>query len=61
MKLLFRLAVRNLVRNMRRTVLTTTVIIAGIGVLILGEGFVSGVCRMGTTHHPGICGHYGFN
>ncbi|MDH5670789.1 MAG: FtsX-like permease family protein [Myxococcales bacterium] len=43
MTLLLRLALRNLVRNARRTLLTTTVIVAAIGVLILGEGFISGV------------------
>ena len=42
MTLLLRLATRNLLRNTRRTMLTTIVIVAAIGVLILGEGFVSG-------------------
>lgn len=42
MRLLLRLATRNLIRNARRTILTITVIVAAIGMLILGEGFVSG-------------------
>lgn len=38
-----RLATRNLQRSPRRTVLTMSAIIAGVGVFILGEGFVSGL------------------
>ena len=40
---LLRLAVRNLVRNLRRTVLTTTVIVFGVGLLILGQAFIGGL------------------
>ena len=38
-----RLAMRNLRRAPRRTLLTMSAIIAGVGVFILGEGFVSGL------------------
>ncbi|CAM3341478.1 ABC transporter permease [Corallococcus sp. ZKHCc1 1396] len=43
MSTLVRLALRNLWRNPRRTALTSIAIVAGIGVFILGEGFVGGV------------------
>jgi putative ABC transport system permease protein len=38
-----RLALRNLLRAPRRTLLTMSAVIAGVGVFILGEGFVSGL------------------
>jgi putative ABC transport system permease protein len=38
-----RLATRNLQRSPRRTLLTMSAVIAGVGVFILGEGFVSGL------------------
>jgi putative ABC transport system permease protein len=38
-----RLAVRNLLRSPRRAVLTTVAVVAGVGVFILGEGFLSGM------------------
>jgi len=38
-----RLAVRNLLRAPRRTLLTMSAVIAGVGLFILGEGFVSGL------------------
>lgn len=38
-----RLATRNLLRAPRRTLLTTVAIVAGVGVFIVGRGFVSGV------------------
>jgi putative ABC transport system permease protein len=38
-----RLALRNLMRSPRRTVLTTVAVIAGIAAFILGEGFIGGV------------------
>ncbi len=37
------LALKNLSRNRRRTALTAVSIVAGVAILILGEGFVSGV------------------
>lgn len=37
-----RLAIRNLWRSPRRTILTTTTIVAGVGVYVLGDGFVAG-------------------
>jgi ABC-type lipoprotein release transport system permease subunit len=40
--LILRLAVRNLFRHTRRTVLTATVIVAGVGLLVLGEAVVAG-------------------
>jgi putative ABC transport system permease protein len=40
---ILRLALRNLVRSPRRTVLTTIAVVAGVGVFLLGDGFVSGV------------------
>lgn len=53
-----RLARRNLQRSPRRTLLTMSAVIAGVGVFILGEGFVSGVSEniivaaiAGTTGH----------
>ncbi len=55
---LLRLAVRNLVRNMRRTVLTTTVIVAGVGVLILGESFIGGIEEnIVKSTEDGLSGH----
>jgi putative ABC transport system permease protein len=38
-----RLARRNLLRAPRRTLLTTIAVVAGVGVFILGEGFLSGM------------------
>jgi putative ABC transport system permease protein len=38
-----RLAVRNLQRAPRRTLITMSAVIAGVGVFILGEGFLSGL------------------
>ena len=38
-----RLAVRNLLRAPRRTLLTMSAVIAGVGVFILGKGFVNGL------------------
>lgn len=38
-----RLASRNLLRAPRRTILTTVALIAGVGIFILGEGFLSGM------------------
>ncbi len=53
-----RLALRNLLRSPRRTVLTTVAIVAGIGVFILGEGFVGGVEEnIVTTAIEGTVGH----
>lgn len=39
----FKLALRNLVRMPRRSVLTGLAVVAGVGVFILGDGFVSGL------------------
>ena len=41
--LLLRLAAKNLLRNRRRTALTVVSVVAGVGVLILGQGLVSGL------------------
>lgn len=41
--LTMRLALRNLLRSLRRSLLTMIAVVAGIGVFILGEGFISGV------------------
>jgi hypothetical protein len=38
-----RYALRNLLRSTRRTALTMSAIVAGVGVYIVGEGFVSGL------------------
>jgi putative ABC transport system permease protein len=38
-----RLAFRNLLRSPRRTLLTAVAIVAGVGVFILGQGFVAGL------------------
>ena len=40
---ILRLATRNLKRSPRRSLLTMSAVIAGVGVFILGEGFVSGL------------------
>jgi len=40
---LVRLAVRNLSRNLRRTLLSLGSVIAGVAVIILGQGFVGGL------------------
>ena len=40
---IFRLAARNLFRQLRRSALSTVSIVAGVAVLILGRGFVSGL------------------
>ncbi|MBI5548686.1 MAG: ABC transporter permease, partial [Deltaproteobacteria bacterium] len=45
MRLLARLALRNLGRHRRRTALTASAIVAGIGAFIVGEAFVSGTCE----------------
>ncbi len=41
--MIMRLALRNLFRQVRRTLLTTTVIVAGVGLFVLGEGFIAGI------------------
>jgi putative ABC transport system permease protein len=41
--LLARLASRNLRRNKRRTVLTLSAVVAGVGFLVLGESFIGGL------------------
>lgn len=58
MRFYFKMALRNLFRQVRRTVLTMSAIIAGIGVLILGDGFIAGLKENiivsaieGTTSH----------
>ncbi len=38
-----RLALKNLWRSPRRSVLTTVAVVAGVGVLILGKGFIAGL------------------
>jgi putative ABC transport system permease protein len=40
---LARLALKNLLRNRRRTILTTTTIVAGVGFFVLGQGFIDGM------------------
>ena len=52
------LAIRNLLRNPRRAVLSVVAIIAGIVVLLLGEGFVGGMKEnIVRTHIDGSTGH----
>jgi len=41
--LTLRLARRNILRSLRRSLLTMVAIVVGIGIFILGEGFISGV------------------
>jgi ABC-type lipoprotein release transport system permease subunit len=41
--MLFRLAALNVVRNLRQTVLSMGSVIAGVAVLILGQGFIAGL------------------
>lgn len=41
--MLLRLAVRNLLRNTRRTVLSLVAVVAGTAVLVLGQGFIGGL------------------
>ncbi len=41
--MMLRLAVRNLLRNTRRTVLSLAAVVAGVGVLVLGQGFIGGM------------------
>ncbi len=41
--MLLRLALLNLSRNLRRTILSLGSVIAGVGVLILGRGFIAGI------------------
>lgn len=43
MTFLLGLAIRNLLRNVRRTVISSVSIVAGVAVLILGDGFVDGL------------------
>ena len=38
-----RLALKNLLRNRRRTLLTVTSVVAGTGILIVGQGFIGGL------------------
>lgn len=41
--MILRLALRNLTRNVRRTALSMTAIIAGVAVLIMGQGLIGGL------------------
>ncbi|MBI3183211.1 MAG: hypothetical protein HYZ28_13825 [Myxococcales bacterium] len=38
-----KLAAKNLLRQKRRTILTGIAVVAGVGIYILGEGFISGI------------------
>lgn len=40
--MILRLAARNLTRNLRRTALSTTAVVAGVAVLIVGQGAIGG-------------------
>jgi ABC-type lipoprotein release transport system permease subunit len=58
MNLLLRLALKNLTRNRRRTALTMISIIAGIGILIVGEAFISGTEEnIFVSAEDGVVGH----
>lgn len=53
-----RLATRNLSRNVRRSLLTGVAVIAGVGIYILGEAFVSGLDEnIITSAIDGTVGH----
>jgi putative ABC transport system permease protein len=41
--MLLRLAIRNLLRNTRRTLLSLVAVVAGTAVLVLGQGFIGGL------------------
>lgn len=58
MSLLLSLALRNLTRNLRRTLITSVAVVLGTALLILGQGFVDGLdenviraAEEGTTGH----------
>lgn len=56
--LLLRMALRNLLRNARRTILTMVSIVAGIGFFIIGEAFVTGTEEnIFVSAEEGIVGH----
>ncbi|MEK7766981.1 MAG: hypothetical protein AAB368_12160, partial [bacterium] len=58
MRLVFRLALRNLGRNRRRTALTLTSLVAGVGLLVLGEAFIGGVSEgIVVASENGLVGH----
>lgn len=55
---LLRLGIKNLFRNLRRTVLSMGAVIAGVGVLILGQGFIQGVTEnIIRTQVDSVSGH----
>lgn len=56
--LLARLALKNLGRNRRRSILTGTAIVAGIGVFVVGQAFVDGTCEsIVVAAENGLVGH----
>jgi putative ABC transport system permease protein len=58
MNLLVRLALKNLTRNRRRTALTMISIIAGIGIMIVGQAFISGTEEnIFVSAEDGVVGH----
>ena len=55
---LYRLAVKNLTRNPKRSVLTTTSMVAGVGVLVIGQAFIGGVNEnIVVSSEEGTVGH----
>lgn len=58
MSMLLALALRNLTRNLRRTLISSVSVIAGVAVLILGNGFVDGLDEnVIRAQEDGLSGH----
>ncbi len=58
MNLIARLALKNLTRNRRRTALTMISIIAGIGIMIVGQAFIAGTEEnIFVSAEEGVVGH----
>lgn len=58
MPLLLRLALKNLGRNRRRTLLTAVAVVAGIGLFVLGQAFIDGLSEgVVIAAEDGLVGH----
>lgn len=58
MPLLLRLALKNLGRNRRRTLLTAVAVVAGIGLFVLGQAFIDGLSEgIVVAAEDGLVGH----